>query len=122
MNLSRLIFILISTMLVTQSCALFSKGSRSDFAIPGCEKAWTDITKAGVQKDLETLVVNDCSVMYQQGWRLPINNNTGGATMPKVCGPAWNGLQSKQQLDNVKFMITHNCPVFYRHKWIIPPK
>ena len=108
-------------MLVTQSCAVFSSGTRADYAIPGCETAWDSIAKAKVIKDLKALVVNDCSVMYQKGWRLPINQNKGGINNPELCEPAWSNLEVNKQLDNTKFIITHNCPVLYRHEWVIPP-
>jgi len=118
---NRFIWPMISIMLLTQSCALFSSGSRADYAIPGCERAWESIAKAKGLSDLKTLVINDCAVLYKEGWRLPIKNNKGGTDNAGVCNPAWNNLESKKQLDNVRFMITHNCPVFYRHGWVIPP-
>ena len=108
-------------MLAIQSCAMFSSGSRADYAIPGCEKAWESIVDAKGLKDLKVLVINDCSVLYKEGWRLPINKNKGGQNKPEICIPSWNNLKNKKQLDSVRFMITHNCPVFYRHRWVIPP-
>lgn len=114
-------FFLIITMLLTQSCAIFTSGSRADYAIPGCENAWNAIVSAKAIKDMETLVVNNCSSMYKNGWRLPININKDSETSPEQCIAAWNNLETSKQLDNAKFMVTHNCPVFYRHKWVIPP-
>jgi hypothetical protein len=113
--------LLLCIMLVTQSCTTLSSGSRADYAIPGCERAWDSIARANGLKELKTLVVNDCSIMYQKGWRLPINKNKGGVNNPELCDSAWNNLDANKQLDNTKFMITHNCPVFYRHDWVIPP-
>ena len=116
-----LVLPLLLTTLLLQSCALFSQGSRSDFAIPGCEMAWDDIDSAGVLDDFKAVIVNDCSNLYAQGWRLPIRNNQGGTVYPQVCKPAWKRIRDAGKLDSAKFMVTHNCPVFYRNKWIIPP-
>jgi len=104
-----------------QSCSLVSKGSRSDFAVPGCERAWEDINSANALSSLEILIINDCSNLYENEWRLPMNDNKGGAILPSVCNPAWEYLKRKGQLENVEFLVKHNCPVFYRHGWIVPP-
>lgn len=113
--------VLIISFLLLQACAT-STGSRADFAIPDCENAWNKIAQAHGLESLHILIGNDCANLYQQGWRLPINQNRGGTVDPQRCDPAWNSLKQAAQLENVKFMVTHNCPVFYRHGWIIPPR
>ncbi|MEJ2633517.1 MAG: hypothetical protein P8011_16230 [Acidihalobacter sp.] len=111
-----------------QSCAVVSvksygarpaTGSQKDFAIPGCEKAWNEIAMTDDLYDLRTLIKNNCSNLYREGWRLPV---TGGNDIPDACGSAWTNLKRDNQLRNVKFMVTHNCPVFYRKGWTIPSK
>jgi len=103
------------------SCAVFQKGSDSDFALPGCETAWVKVVNANVINNLKNIIVNDCSEMYKHGWRLPIDKNNSGSNKPETCRPAWEKLEKAGQLENAKYMVTHNCPVFYRHGWIIPP-
>ena len=88
----------------------------TNYSIPGCKGAWTAIGKAGKLGALETLVRNDCAIMYKKKWRLPVN---GGVVNKKVCVPAWKNLSSAKQLKNARFMVTHNCPVFYRKKWVM---
>lgn len=97
-------------------------GSRADFAIPGCERAWNQVDAAGGLPALRTVIRNDCQQLYAQGWRLPINANRQGSTAPAQCDPAWQQLHDAGQMDNVQFLVTHNCPVFYRHGWIVPPR
>lgn len=115
----RILLLVGLSMLVLQSCTTTSAGSRNDFAVPGCKKAWNEIAMQNTLGELKTLVKNDCAILYQRGWRLPI---TGGNKLPDVCVPAWNILKKDGQLGNVKFLVTHNCPVFYRKAWIVPPK
>ena len=111
--------LVVMSLLMLQACA---SGSRSDFAIPGCEEVWNKIDAARGLDSLRVLIINDCANLYQAGWRLPINHNKGGNTKLKACEPAWNKLEQSGQLDNVKFLVTHNCPEFYRHGWILPPR
>ena len=120
---NNLTFVLMSfiSILMLQSCSVLSSGSREDFAIPGCEKAWVSIYKTKVLNDLKTLVVNNCSEMYQQGWRLTDKRFKRKVINADQCKQSWSQLEAAKQLNNVKFLVTHNCPVFYRHGWIIPP-
>lgn len=117
-NKYRMLLLVGISMLVIQSCATAPTGSRKDFVVPGCENAWNDIAAAHALGELKILVKNDCSSLYQRGWRLPI---IGGNDIPDVCNPAWETLKEDGQLYNVRFMVTHNCPVFYRKGWIVPP-
>jgi hypothetical protein len=100
---------------------MFLAHAHADYAIPGCEDAWNSIDKAKKLKDLQALIVTDCSILYRMGWRLPIDKNKGGTDNPDVCGKAWHSLETADQLEHVKFMVLHNCPVFYRKAWVIPP-
>lgn len=116
-------FVLMSiiSLLLLQSCSTFSSGSRDDFAIPGCEDAWVPIGRLKMLKDLKTLVVYNCSEMYEQGWRLKDKRFKREVVNAEQCQQSWHKLEAAKQLSNVKFLVTHNCPVFYRHGWIIPP-
>ncbi|NEQ99980.1 MAG: hypothetical protein F6K30_25315 [Cyanothece sp. SIO2G6] len=82
--------------------------------IPGCRDAWQSISEAAQISNLETLVKNDCAVLYRKGFRLPTD---GGTSDPNVCEPAWNALINADKYKELEFMITHNCHVFYRKGW-----
>lgn len=116
-------FILLSviSILILQACSILSSGSREDFAIPGCERAWKSIDNAKTLNDLKILIVNNCSELYEQGWRLTDKRFKRKVINPELCKESWNKLQDAKQLDKVKFMVLHNCPVLYRHGWIVPP-
>lgn len=108
--------------LLAGGCSHHVRGSSADFAVPGCERAWTIIDVNKGLPALRTLISNDCAQLYQSGWRLPINANKGGVDNPELCGPAWAELEKAELLEQVEFTVTHNCPVFYRHGWIVPPR
>ena len=108
-------------LMMLQACSVFSSGSREDFSIPGCEKAWNPLGELKMLKDLKILVVNNCDEMYEQGWRLKDKRFRHKVVNAEQCKQAWNKLAAAKQLNNVQFLVTHNCPVFYRHGWIIPP-
>lgn len=116
-------FVLMSfiSILMLQSCGVLSEGSRDDFSIPGCEIAWVSIDKAKTLNDLKTLVVNNCSEVYDKGWRLTDKRFKREVINAEQCKQSWDKLAALSQLDNAKFMVTHNCPVFYRQGWIVPP-
>ena len=107
---------------ILQSSSIFSSASRDDFAIPGCEEAWLSVNKAKVFDDLKTVIVNNCSELYQQGWRLNDKRFKREVVGAEQCKQSWTQLQDARQLDSVKFMVMHNCPVFYRYGWITPPR
>ena len=116
-------FVLMSfvSIFILQSCSVFSSGSREDFSIPGCEIAWVSVDKAKTLNDLKTLVVNNCSEIYEQGWRLTDKRFKREVINPELCKESWSKLEDAKQLDKVKFMVLHNCPVFYRRGWIVSP-
>lgn len=116
-------FVLMSfvSILMLQSCSVLSSGSHDDFSIPGCEIAWVSIDKAKTLNDLKMLVVNNCSEIYNKGWRLTDKRFKREVINSEQCNQSWSKLVVANQLDNVKFMVTHNCPVFYRQRWIVPP-
>ncbi|MEJ2141842.1 MAG: hypothetical protein P8Y24_05725 [Gammaproteobacteria bacterium] len=117
----RPLILFLPAALVLQSCSTFTQGSRADFAIPGCEKAWVSVADTKGLTDLKTLVVHNCPELYEQGWRLNDKRFKRDIVKPQACSQSFKSLAKTKQLDNVKFMVTHNCPVFYRHGWIIPP-
>lgn len=116
-------FVLMSfiSILMLQSCGVLSEGSRDDFSIPGCEIAWVSIDKSKTLNDLKTLVVNNCSEVYDKGWRLTDKRFKREVINAEQCKQSWSKLTTASQLGNAKFMVTHNCPIFYRQGWIVPP-
>jgi len=100
-------FFVVIGLSVFYAVSAFAGAAFADAPIPECVAAWNSVNAASQIPQLKTLIVNDCSIMYVQGWK----TGGSGTANPSVCAPAWNAIAAAGKLADAKFLVSTNCPI-----------